>query len=186
MARKATIRCCAATALFVLLGCASSGDISSGGHGQARVAELTSIAVRRGSTIQHQALRDGLITRTEYDQAMAGMMKCLRAAGLTVSGPYPDRTGFLLDYDASVEGMAEAAVTRLSDACEQSYLDLVTEAYIETHFVEFANAEATANKRLIRCMLDMKASVGDISERSPDVLSDLRKADITAFNACFS
>lgn len=135
---------------------------------------------------QQAVLDDALVTKSEYQRAMADEIRCLRdATGLDVKDASWDPTGRFLRYTYVVQGSAAKndAVIRAEEWCSQRFRSLVEMVWAE-QTLPSSEARAQLGRQLSTCLADA-GTAGFVRDTlpSPSAWGQLDSREVTTTQA---
>lgn len=127
---------------LVACGDGTSGSVDRGAIAQ-EIRSYAAQAVVAGRTEQAALLEDGMVTDSEFRQAVVSAVECMERAGLAVSEIERIETleGYDLTFVASPNGQSAEVVSRISDECETRF-DLTVRAARSVQYAGILKAEA--------------------------------------------
>ncbi len=133
---------------------------------------------------QREILADGIVTRAEYERAIAATIACMQQQGLAVTGPLEINAGRFLGYvvglgpDEGPGGAPSDTFESVQTLCEATYLDGIAAAWIVQQQPTGSEAEAVRID-YVECLrergldIDSNASI-DSFESDPTFVADRR------------
>ena len=103
------------------------------GYSNAHIVELSQEELSKGNSEQADALADGEVDSSEYEEAYWNLRRCLEGYGYTVTDAYLNPVT-QLNYDFLIDGAGhdQYEVNRRVDDCEERYWLAVSRVYVLT------------------------------------------------------
>lgn len=185
MLPRCSVGVIAACCLFLAAGCGLLDRTDSENRGPQSIPSMAEEARELGYVEQHDVLRDGKVTESEYRATVDRVISCLEDAGADVVGdlyidPYDSLsiTGYRAEWDLPEDEAVAAA-----DECSVRYESYVVDAYLRSHDAKMASPMRRA---LAACLENRGLELTGNEEAEQDFHDAIGDDGFERYQSCFS